>query len=153
MIITPLSAEEIRQTGFTHKIAMTYADFIAEASTVAFELFPKLTTSTPTFPAGTRVNDCAIYIPTIFVAASMTDLSIIIGDGGDTDRVLATAEIGGTSSPISAGTYYDAPTTIPHTYAAVDTIDIIATSTGADLSALTAGVLTIYLSVSNLSTL
>jgi hypothetical protein len=154
MTITPLSAEEIRQTGFTHKIAATYADFTGEATTVAFELWPKLTTSSPTFGAGFRVNDAAVYIPTIFVAASMTDLLLDIGDDGDVDRIIDGVEIGGTTSPISAGTWYDGPpANLPHTYSAANTLDIILTATGADLSALTAGVLTIYLSLTDLSTL
>lgn len=155
MTITPLSAEETRQTGFTHKLDLTYADFTAEATTVAFELFPKLTSSTPTFAAGTRVNDCAIYVPTIFVAPSMTDLSIIIGDDLDTDRLLTTTEIGGTSTPIGAATYWPTTpvTSLPYAYSAANTIDIIATATGAALSALTAGELTIFLSISDLSSL
>jgi len=140
--------------GYTHKLILTYLDLITEVSTVAFEIFPKLTTATPTFPIGTCVRKCALQVMTLGVAAAMTDLSVTIGDGGSANRFLAASEIGGTTSPVAVGIWYHHPlTTCPFVYNAADTIDLVATATGAALSALTAGKWEIYFDLVDLNQL
>jgi len=152
MIITKLSAEETREHQFTHKIAMTFADFVPELSGTAFEIFPKLTQPT-LLPIGTRISACAVQVPIIFVAAAMTDLQLVIGDTATPNRIFATKEIGGTTTPIAANTWYDAATTVPCTLIVADSIKCTATVTGGSLAILSAGTLNIFLAIADASKL
>jgi hypothetical protein len=149
--IERLANEERLATGATHKIKLSFTDIKSETSGTAFEIFPKITEN-PTFPKGTRILACAVRVPTLFVAASMTACALVIGDGGDDDRFLASSSIGGTGSSATAGDWYGHPqTTCPFTYKDADTVDAKVTATGAALSALTAGELEIYLTVQELN--
>jgi hypothetical protein len=150
MQIIPLTTEERAASGFTHKVVITYSDLTSETSGAACEIFPKLTSSSPTIPIGSRVHACALRVVTLFVAASMTDLSVTIGDGGSANRFLTSSEVGGTTSPVAAGIWYETFAAAPHIYTAADTIDITPTATGAALSALTAGEIHVYLGVTDM---
>lgn len=138
MNIQILSNEERVSTGFTHKIILAYTDFTSEATTVAFEIFPKLTSSTPTFPAGTTVLACAARVSTAFVFAAGT-LVFTLGDGGDTARYIASVTLK-TAAWISG-----VQSKMPYVYNAADTIDIVATAGAGDLPTITAGELIIFL--------
>lgn len=151
MEITPLTIAESAACGFTHKINITYADLVAETSGAAFSIFPKLTEqSAPLIPVGGRVSNVAVRVVTLFVAASMTDLSITIGDDGSANRFLTTVEVGGTTSPITAGVWYETYAAVPYIYTVANTIDLVATATGAALSALTAGEMNVYLAYADM---
>jgi hypothetical protein len=151
MQILPLSMEEAVKSGFTHKIIITHLDLVTETSGAACAIFPKFSDeSVKTIPIGSRVRACAVRAVTLFVAASMTDLSITIGDGGSANRYLTTVEVGGTTSPITAGVWYETFAAAPFIYTAADTIDLVATATGAALSALTAGEMHVYLHVADM---
>lgn len=151
MQIIPLTTEEQAKCGFTHKIVLLYSDLTSETSGAGFAIFPKLSEqSANVVPIGARVTACAVRVVTIGVAASMTDLSIVIGDDGSTNRFLTTSEVGGTTSPVAAGIWYETFAAAPYVYTAANTIDVVATATGAALSALTAGEWHIYLGISDM---
>lgn len=146
MQIIPLTIEEQAKSNFTHKIVLTYVDLAAETSTTAFSIFPKFSEqSANTVPIGTRVWACGVRVVTIGVAASMTDLVFTIGDDGSANRFLTSSEVGGTTTPVAAGIWYETFAAAPYVYTAANTIDVVATATGAALSALTAGEWHIYL--------
>lgn len=151
MQIIPLTTEEQAKCGFTHKIVLTYTDLAAETSGAGFAIFPKFSEqSANVVPIGTRVSACAIRVVTIGVAASMTDLSVVIGDDGSTNRFLTTSEVGGTTSPVAAGIWYETFAAAPYIYTTANTIDMVATATGAALSALTAGEWHVYLALADM---
>jgi hypothetical protein len=130
--------------GFNCRITMPYTDFTSETSGAAFEVLPKLTTSTPTLPAGTRVEKAAARVSTAFVFAPGT-LVFEFGDGGDTDRFIASTSLK------TAAWINGAKTTVPHIYDSADTIDILVTAGAGALSSITAGELIILLQLSNLN--
>lgn len=151
MQILPLSINEQASSGFTHKIVITFTDFLPETSGAACGIFPKLSDeATKLGPIGMRVRACALRAVSLFVAPSMTDLSVTIGDGGSANRFLTSSEIGGTTTPITAGTWYETFAAAPFIYTAADSIDIVPTATGAALSALTAGECHVYLAVTDM---
>jgi hypothetical protein len=147
-----LSAEETRQHRFTHKQVLTYADVTGKTSGTAFDIYPSL--GTTTFPVGTKVNEVALRLKTLFVSASMTECDITIGDGGDADRFLNSSSIGGTNTPPTAGVWYisDMAKT-PYVFTAADTIEAVITVTGGSLATLTAGEIEIYYNLSDVSKL
>ena len=154
MQIIPLTTNEQASSGFTHKIIITYLDWLTETSGAACGIFPKLSDeATKLVPIGTRVRACALQAVTKFVAASMTDLSVTIGDGGSAARFLSSSEVGGTTSPITDGTWYESFAAAPFIYTTADSIDIVPTATGAALSALTAGECHVYLAISDMQAL
>lgn len=140
MDIQVLSNEERVSTGFTHKIVLPYTDFITEATTVAFEIFPKLTNSTPTFPAGTVVLAAAARVSTAFTFAAGT-LVFTLGDGGDAARYIASVTLK-TAAWISG-----VQSKMPNVYNAADTIDIVATAGAGDLPTIAGGELIIFLRI------
>jgi|GEM_PF-1684700 len=150
MQIIPLTTEEKAASGFTHKIVITYSDLLTETSGAAVEIFPKLTASSPTIPIGSRVRACALRVVTIGVAPSMTDLVVTIGDDGSANRFLTSSEVGGTTTPVAAGIWYETFAAAPHIYTAANTIDAVFTATGAALSALTAGEWHVFLAVTDM---
>lgn len=144
--IIQLSQEETAKTGFTHKLTFTYADVAAEATTVAFEVFPKWTTAT-NMNAGYRVTDCALDVETAFTGGALSALTLKVGDGGDDDRFL-------TASSIFTASYFTGPaTTKDYVFTAADTIDAILTATGAACSACTAGKGHLYLAIHDMARL
>lgn len=142
MEITVLSHEEMLATGFTHKVKIPYTDCTAETSGTAFEIFPKLTVSSPTIPAGTIVEKAAVYVETAFAFAPGT-LAIEVGDGGDAARFVASGDVKTT------GWRGPAPTKCPHQYASADTIDIKLTAGVGALSSITDGLLYVFLALKN----
>lgn len=144
--ITTLSEQESAKTGFTHKLTFTYADVAAEATTVAFEVFPKWTTAT-NMAAGNRVLDCALDVETAFTGGALSALTVVVGDGGDTARFLASSSI------FTASYFSGAISKMPYVYTAADTIDMIITATGAACSACTAGKAHLYLAIHQMTRL
>lgn len=145
MKVDILSQEEsIANGGFTHKITVPYTDLSVETSGAAFELLPTLTTSSPTLPAGTRVEKAMARVTTAFVFAPGT-LVFELGDGGDTDRFVASTDLK------TAAWINGAKTTVPHVYNAADTIDLLVTAGAGALTSITAGELVIFLQISNMT--
>jgi hypothetical protein len=142
MQIDVLSHEEVLTSGYTHKITIPYTDIAVETSGTAFEIFPKLTTSTPTIPAGSVVTQAALLVTTAFTFAPGT-LAAELGDGGDVDRFVASSDIK------TAAWYAGVPANIPHTYVAADTIDVEVTAGAGALTSVTAGELVVLLAIRN----
>ena len=140
MQIIPLSLVEAGNTGFTHKLVVTYSDVAVLTSGTAASVYPGFNGST-TGPAGLMVNNAAWRVVTAFTFAPGT-LVFSLGDGSDAARFIAastdlkTAAFGGA-----------AITKFPYVYAAADTIDITVTAGAGALTSATAGELHIYLSM------
>lgn len=141
-----LAQEEVVMTGWTHKFVIPYTDIAAETSAAAFELLPKLSSSSPTLPAGTQVLRAAAYVSTAFVFSPGT-LVFEFGDGGDTDRFIASTSLK------TAGWINGAKTTVPHIYSSADTIDLLVTAGAGALTSITAGELIIFAHLANLNDL
>lgn len=145
MTVTPLSYEERLNSGFTHKLVLPYTDFTGLTSGSTYSLFPTLNTSA-TFAAGTRIAAFAVRVSTAFVFSPGT-LVIKIGDGGDDDRYFASTSVK------TAAWVENTVGTKPYLYDAADTIDFVMTAGAGALSSITAGELTIFIAVQDLTVL
>jgi hypothetical protein len=143
--ITKLSAEETRESGFTHKVALDYTDFTALTSGTDYPIFPRFNVAT-NFPALTRVVDITLRVRTAFVFAPGT-LVAQVGDTGSAARYIAAA------TDIKAAAVADPTASSPHGYLAADRITIRLTAGAGALSSITAGALDLFLSVSDISKL
>jgi hypothetical protein len=141
MTIVPLSIEERAASGFTHKVSISYTDLYATAGlTKTVLVFPSLAA------ANIGLLQAALRVKTAFVGAAISALTAEVGDDGDTDRILAASSI-----LAAAGTWYAIlPATAPAFFGTANTFDVLFTATGANLTALTAGELELFLSVSDL---
>lgn len=149
----PLSNEEALKTGFTHKSIITYTEVaaIGAATGGALVLAP--------YTAGTAFQAAAYkVVGTGFVGASVTNLTVKVGWNGattdDDDGLIAASEICTAGTEIlyllGDGAAFAANKT---GYVALDAGNIEATftSTGANLSAMTAGEVHIYLKLVDLT--
>lgn len=147
MIVYPLQLEEQSATGFTHRIRLTHEDLTEATANTA------QTIAIFTVGARSYVSDAAFNLVTPFEDASdnaYNSTTIIVGDGGSTNRYIASAEINVNGSEILAGPGVN--TTVNYAYTAADTIDIIFGSmTAKSLSDIDVGALDVYLKVSNLA--
>lgn len=145
MQVIPLVGPETSK-GATHVVKLTYADLTDTAATT--KTVPILPAASGTLPAGTVVECLGHRCVTAFAGTSITAVTLQVGDGGDTDR-LCTAAL---DDLIAAG-YTAVPrsvTTQPFAFASADTVDALFTATGANLSALTAGEVHIFLRVTDM---
>lgn len=154
MHITKLSAEETRESGFTHKAAITYADLVATAGT------SKALVILSGLVAGFLVRAAAFRLVSGFVGTSITALTLKVGYNGasvdDDDGLIESASVCTANSPILAGDATGAVFATKRTGFAPQeaaAIEALFTATGANFTALTAGVVHVYLSVSDLSKL
>lgn len=143
-VITLVGPESCR--GASHVVKITYADLAGTAATT--KTMPILPGASGNLPEGTLVRCLGHRVVTAFVGASITALTLQVGDGGDTDRLCTAAlddllTVGTTAVPASV-------TTQPYSFAADDTVDALFTATGANLSALTAGEVHIFLQAKDL---
>lgn len=130
----------------THKVVLNAADVAAlGASTTGTKA---IVPESGTFPIGTTARFCHLRITSAWDAsdASINSLLIEIGDGGDTDRLLAQTELAedGTEVDFKTGSAVSQP----YTYLAADTIDALFTVSGGGsplLSEINAGEVEIYL--------
>jgi hypothetical protein len=125
-----LPANTKAATGFTHQVVVTHTD---------------LTESTV-------VEKAAFQLVTAFEDASdaaFNDTNVSVGDGGDTDRFIASTEVNenGTEVDFAANA-----NTTAYAYTAADTVDLLVESMNAkSLSNIDAGEIHIYLAVTKLS--
>lgn len=134
---------------FTHSVTLTYEDVNDTAGTTkTVAIHPE----SGTLSAGTVLHACGYKVNTDFDGGGTTDLTIQVGDGDDTDRYLAAASVheDGTENDYGISTL---DVTIAESVSAADTIDVLFTSSTANLDALTSGSVTIYLGVTNLDAL
>lgn len=153
MEVTKLSAEETRESGFTHKAVISHEDCDAAATTQTFTLINDLT-------VGNIVRGAAFRLVEGFVGASVTNLTVHVGWNGatadDADGILEAVELATAGTEILAGDANGAAFATKRTgFAPQETTDIeaVITATGANVSALTAGEVHIYLQIADLSSL
>jgi hypothetical protein len=148
-----LSPEVTASFGFTHKVVITGLEVGAMTNATAYSVIPQksaagvwamVATAAPaaTLPAGTCVKQVSVRVTTAFVGDTPT---FTIGDGGAVARYLA-------SISFAAATFKIQTLLMPFTYAVADTIDIIPTQS-ANLAALSAGEVEIYLELRDLNDL
>jgi len=141
--VTPLSWEERASTGFTHRFVIDYADFASGWTTAT--AYPLITLA-----AGQGVADAAFRLVTAF-DGSGTDLALTVGDGSDVDRFIVSKTVHNDGTAVTS--WHEKATTLPHNYTSSDTVDVIFTSTGGTLAALTTGEIHIFLKIVDLNKL
>lgn len=122
---------------FTHKLILRAADVIALTKATAYSLFPTYNAAY-TFPAGTRVLDSYVDVETAGANGANT-LTLSVGDGSSATRFINAVDL-------KTATRYTGSST-DYVYTAADTVDITVGTDASDLTAVTALVAHIYLSV------
>jgi hypothetical protein len=148
MNLIKLSAEETREYGYTHKAYVPYTDLTATAGT------SKVITLLSSVPTGSIIADAAFYLKTAFVGTSVTNLTVAVGWTGTAGGLIATVELSTAGTAVLAGDGTgSAFATLRTGFAPQSATAVIATftSTGANLTALTAGEVAIFVRVTDLS--
>jgi hypothetical protein len=170
MKIVPLPFETVALIGFTHKVIITSADLTAAAGSQTFTIFPDGSadgynqqtglamqdTTLNQLPAGFTVEKTQIRVVTPFTGGAISAATVSVGDKASTARYIAAASTdlftaAGTNTKdnvASATTYAFTTTDVANSNAAL--VAVIAT-TGANVSAATAGQLEIYFAVCDVS--
>lgn len=161
MQLIPLPSETQWRTGYSHKVIIGIIDLTTAGTSQTLTIFPQkelmyygapptTVTQNPTqLPAGFTVKSAAVNFTTLFTGPSLSSLQVSVGDAGS-----ATRQINGTNTdgfttgtansknPVVGGTKYSFT---PADVAANSLIQAAFTSAGCNLSALTGGVVEIYL--------
>jgi hypothetical protein len=141
-----LPANTKAATGFTHQVVVTHTD-LTESTVDTDQTIALLSVV-----AGDVVEKAAFKLVTAFEDASdaaFNDTNVSVGDGGDTDRFIASTEVNenGTEVDFAANA-----NTTAYAYTAADTVDLLVESMNAkSLSNIDAGEIHIYLAVTKLS--
>jgi hypothetical protein len=128
--------------GATHRLTILYTDLSSTAATSLTTQILPVTAST-TLPADTLIDVMLVNVVTAFVGTSISALTLKLGDGSDDDRFL-TAALTDLLTATSRGVRLS---TGNYCFTAADTVDGIFTATGANLTALTAGQVDIWLKI------
>jgi hypothetical protein len=143
---TKLSADETTVSGMTHKLVITYTDLLTLTSGTAYSVLPRFNAAT-TIPAQTRILDCYVRIDTAFAKTDTNATTILVGDGGDTGRFIASTSI------LSGVGIQGVQSKMPYSYLVADTVDIIVTVAVSGLMTdFTAGQLTIFFALAYMGT-
>jgi len=146
MQVYKLNSNEQAATGFTHRVRLTHADLTEATANTA------QTIAIFTVAARDYVQDVAFNLVEAFENSADTaynTTTLIVGDGGDTARYIASAELNDNGSEILAGPGVNAK--CRYAYVTADTIDAIFGSMAAkSLSSLDTGKLDIFLKISKL---
>lgn len=148
----PLGTDEVRATGFTHVATIEYTDLSVGATTNTITLVDGL-------GVGHLVTAAAFYLETGFVGTSITNLTIEVGwdlaaGTDDPNGLIEAAELATAGTEILAGDATGVAFATKRTgFAFQESGDIEAlfTATGANLSALTAGKVHVYLTIVDLT--
>ena len=134
--------------GYTHRFAITHADLTETTANTA------QTIALVTLPVGTVVLRSAMYLKTPFqdsADGAHNATGLIVGDSGDTDRLLTATELNVNGTEILAKAW---PSTVPYAAASSTVVNAIFSSMSAkNLAALDTGEVWIYLAVADLTTL
>ena len=143
-----LSNNEAAATGWTHRRTVDYTD-ITDASTTQ--------TLTLTVPAGCVVCNCGYYLETNFDGGATSELTLTVGSADPNGFLLASSiHQDGTVVTYAANTGIEligdenVGTGRSLTVAAADTIDMLFTATGANLSVMTQGRVHIWFDIKQL---
>ena len=142
MAITKYNGKSIQElAAYTDSIRITHADLTAAATTQ---------TITKTVKAGQQIRGVAFKVHTAFNGGATSALSLDVGDGVDADGYIDGEEIHADATEVLFGPVLGGLLN-GKTYAVDDTIDILFTATGANLSVLDAGEVEILFNVINLN--
>lgn len=143
MKVYTLNSNEQAATGFTHRVRITHEDLTEATANTA------QTIAIYTVAARDYVADAAFNLVEAFEDASDTaynSTTLIVGDDGNDDRYIASAELNDNGSEILAGPGVN--TTARYAYVAANTIDAIFGSMAAkSLSDIDTGKLDIFLKI------
>jgi|TARA_R100001530_G_scaffold19987_1_gene16770 hypothetical protein len=135
--------------GYSDYITIKHGDFTAEATTQTFTL---------AIPAGGIVRSVGYYLETAFDGGSTSALAIDIGDGSDADGFLDNIETHVDATEVTysngVGAYIDGGTGTEQQgklYTTADTIDILFTASGANVSELDTGKITVFVDMKRLN--
>lgn len=153
-ITSKLSAEESRETGYTHKSIITHDDLTAAALTQTITLVSGL-------GVGHLIKEGAFRLVSGFVGASVTNLTMEVGydltaGADDPNGIIESVELATAGTEILAGDANGVIFLTKRTGFAPQegcTVTALFTATGANVSVLTAGEVHVYLSVVDLRTL
>ena len=144
MATTKYGGKSIQElSAYTDSIRITHADLTASSTTQTIQKDVK---------AGDQVRFVAYKLHTSFDGGATSALTLNVGDGSDLDRFIDNPSIHADASAIVFG-----PQVLPGTdsigkvYAVDDTIDILFTATGANVSVLTAGDIEIFFNIININ--
>lgn len=140
MIVTPLTAEEQRATGFTHRFDLTEADLTGTVSGTLQDI------TLFTLAIGMVVRNVAYKLATAFTGGAISAITMSVGDGAGATQFIAAGSV------FTAGAAYahSAASTLK-TYTAASTLIARFTPTSDSLVNLTAGSVVILAEIVDLS--
>lgn len=134
--------------GFNYRFVITHEDLTESTDNTAQDV------TLITLPAYAVVKGAATYLKTPFQKTGTSAYNsnvLIVGDSGDTDRIIASQELNVNGTEILAKAN---ASTVPYAYAAATAIKAnFASMASYDLAELDAGEVHIFLNVSNLDSL
>jgi hypothetical protein len=137
--------------GWTHKITLTHEDLTETNANTA------QTITLLTLPAHAAVLAAGFHLETPFADASdaaLNTTTLIVGDSGDTDRLIPSKELNLNGTEILSFVTANATDSIPYAFVAETTVSAIFGSMAAkSLSDLDAGQIHIFLQVSELASI
>jgi len=154
MKILSLNAVERMQTGFTHKVNITYKDLTANALTQTLNVFPKAPGTIPAFMAVTRFG---FKLLTEFRGGSIASLKMDVGDAGSSTKYVAQANTD-LYNTLATNPFPGAVTSMNQCYtpanvATQTSINCILTSTIGNLNTATQGEVELYFNIVDLNDL
>lgn len=138
------SAEETRQTKFTHRFTVQASELTASGATQTIALI--------TLQPGQMVGRVAIGLPTAFVSsdATLTSTAITVGDSGSATRYLSSTELNAAGTPVT----WKGGTNVLNAYTTATAVNVYFTGTSAKaLNTHTAGTLQVFVDVVDLTTI
>lgn len=145
--VRELLADE-RVAGFTHVAKLAYTDLTTAgtAQTIAI-----MTTA-----SGQVITNAGFFLRTQFSGGSATALTLILGDATDDNGFVEAVSLLNGATPILAGLgngAYFATKLTGKAYVAAGVVNVIFTSTTANVNTLTAGEVDVYLSFADFNTI
>jgi len=135
--------------GYNYRFVITHEDLTTAADNTAQDI------TLVTLPAYSVVKSAATYLKTPFKQsddASYNTNALIVGDSGDTDRLIASQEVNENGSEVLAKA--NAASTVPHAYtAATAVVANFASMASYSLADLDTGEIHIFLEVAQLDSL
>lgn len=132
--------------GKTVEAVITDADLTAAATTQTIEAI--------SLPAAAVVTQVAFYLDEEFDGGATSELTIQVGDGSDANGYITAQSVHADATSVTTGIVDGAYLTVgtdvntgnAKQYASADTVDVLFTATGANVSVLTAGKLRVIVS-------